>query len=101
MNTTTPNYHRIYSDMLSKKYPEKKRICKSLLQKQSLSTIDVIQLNEKIFGSYSPRLRSYSKSDIFKMLEYQKKNKLNNSELANHFKLSRNIVAKWRKMFVI
>ena len=97
---TTPNYKRIYSDILKKKYPEKIEYCNSILQKTKLSTLDIIQLNEKIFGSNSPRLRSYSKSDILKILDYQKKHKLNNSQLANHFKLSRNTVAKWKKMFL-
>lgn len=31
--------------------------------------------------------------------DYQKNNNLNSSQLANHFKLSRNTMAKWKKMF--
>jgi hypothetical protein len=34
------------------------------------------------------------------MLDYQKKNKLTNSQLAKHFKLSRNTVTKWKRLFV-
>ena len=100
---TTPNDKRIYSDILNKRYPEKKEECKQIIQKANLSAFDVIMLNEKIFGtntSYNQKLRSYSKSDIIRFLDYQKKHNLNNSQLANHFKLSRNTVAKWKKMFL-
>ncbi len=100
---TTPNYKRIYSDILNKRYPEKKEVCNPIIEKANLSAFDVIMLNEKIFGtntSYNQKLRSYSKSDIIRFLDYQKKHNLNNSQLANHFKLSRNTVAKLKKMFL-
>ena len=100
---TTPNYKRIYSDILNKRYPEKKEVCNPIIEKANLSAFDVIMLNEKIFGantSYNQKLRSYSKSDIIRFLDYQKKHNLNNSQLANYFKLSRNTVAKWKKMFL-
>ena len=103
-----PNYKKIYTDILSQKYPEKKDKCISLLEKQNLSALDIINLNEQIFGAgtskthnnSNQRHRSYSKADILKILDYQKKHKLNNSQLALHFKLSRNTVAKWKKMFL-
>jgi len=98
---TKPNYKRIYSDILLKKYPEKKDEMISLLEKQNFSGLDVIWLNEKIFGSDSPRHRSYHKSDILQILDYQKKHSLNNSQLANHFKISRNTITKWKKTFVV
>ena len=75
---TTPNYKRIYSDILNKRYPEKKEVCKQIIQKANLSAFDVIMLNEKIFGtnqSKNQKLRSYRKSDILKILDYQKKKK--------------------------
>lgn len=43
--------------------------------------------------------RAYSKEAIYKILEYQKKNCLNNTQLAKHFKLSRNTVTKWKILF--
>ena len=99
---TKPNYKRIYFDILSKKYPEKKEECNSLLKKQNLSGLDVIWLNKKIFGTdkINQQHRSYSKSDILIILDYQQKHKLNNSQLANHFKISRNTITKWKKMFL-
>src|SRR5690554_973658 len=92
----TPNYKRINSDILKKKYPEKKEVCSQIITKENLSVLDIISLNEKIFGtnpSHNQKLRSYFKSDIIEILDYQKKHNLNNSQLVNHFKLSRNTVA--------
>ncbi len=101
-----PNYKRIYSDILKKKYPKKKEECISILIKEDLLTTDIIELNRKIFGTtresekFNQRHRSYSKSDILKILDHQKKHKLNNSQLANNFQLSRNTVTKWKKLFI-
>lgn len=100
-----PNYHRIYSDIIASKFPNRMEEFKSVFSKGLLSAIDVITLNQKLFGiseeSNNQRLRSYSSSDIVQILEYQKKSKLNNSELANHFKLSRNTISKWKKKFLV
>ena len=101
------NYKQIYSDILDKKFPYKKEECRSLLQKKDLSAIHIIEINERVFGttdketnSFNQKHRSYSKSDILKILDYQKKYKLNNSQLAIHFSLSRNTVSKWKKIFL-
>jgi len=103
-----PNYKQIYLDILSQKYPHKKDVCEKLLEKKRLSAMDVIELNEKIFGignqqskEFNQSQRSYSRSDIFHILDYQKKHKLSNIQLAIHFKLSRNTVTKWKKIFVV
>ena len=107
MQKMTINYNKIFSDIIEKKYPHKKEECLALLQKQVLTTIDIIKLNQKIFGISKEneisnlQHRSYVKSDILQILDYQKKHKLNNSQLANHFKLSRNTVSKWRKIFIL
>lgn len=108
MEKLIPDYKRIYNDIIIKNFPDKKDCCMRLLQKESLSVVDIIALNEKIFGSpdketfaANQRHRSYRKADILKILDYQKKNELNNTQLAIHFKLSRNTVAKWKKNFAI
>ena len=96
MSGTSPNYKQIYIDILDKKFPHKKEACNKILSKTRVSTIDVIVLNKIIFGtaketnSFNQKHRSYSKTDILHILDYQKKNQLNNSQLANHFGLSRN-----------
>lgn len=101
-----PNYKNIYADIIHNNFPSKIAECSVLLDKPVLSTIDVLKLNEKIFGtpntSYNQanqRHKSYSKKDILYILDYQKKQQLNNIQLSIHFKMSRNTIAKWKKLF--
>lgn len=103
-----PDYRKIYTDILDKKFPHKKQEFTELLNKPFLSAIEIIELNEKMFGkadgkseNFNQKYRSYHTSDILRILNYQKKYNLNNTQLANHFKLSRNSVAKWKKMFSV
>lgn len=98
-----PNYKKIYTDLLNRKYPEKKQLCAYILNKPEIEALDVIELNELIFSgkksnaSKNQSFRSYDEQTVLKILNYQKKNRLNNIQLANHFKLSRNTVARWKK----
>lgn len=101
-----PYYKKIYTDILNKKFPDKKEECKSLLEKEILSVLDIIKLNQKIFGSsnksaenFNQKHRSYQNADILKVLDYQTKNKLNNTQVANYFKISRNTIAKWKNSY--
>ena len=103
-----PDYKAIYRDILHHKFPDKIKECLPLLDKKFLSTLDILTLNRRIFGNsnkeseqFNQKHRSYNKSDILQILDYQKKHQLNNSQLANHFKLSRNTIAKWKKMFLV
>lgn len=103
-----PDYKRIYTDILNTRFPHKKNACKSLLNKDVLSHLDVIELNTIIFGEvtseswkFNKRHRSYNQHTIIEILQYQKENKLSNSQLASHFKLSRNTVARWKKLFAL
>ncbi|OCA78278.1 transposase [Chryseobacterium contaminans] len=106
MKGSQPNYKLIYTDIIENKFPEKKKECEALLNKKKLTVLNIIELNQKIFGisketeELNQKLRSYSKSDILEILEYQKKYEYTNKQLANHFKLSRNTVTKWKRMFV-
>ena len=106
MNPTIPNYKKIYSDMIHRKYPEKVEDLERFLQKEVLSPLDVIGLNKKLKTNadrgdrkFNQRLRSYNKDTILEILEYQKVFRLNNSQLADHFSLSRNTVTSWKKRF--
>ncbi|WP_347218911.1 helix-turn-helix domain-containing protein [Chryseobacterium sp.] len=99
-----PDFKQIYKDIITSKYPDKQDLCEYLLSKNELLALDILKLNTIIFGAsekYSSQYRSYKKTDILKILHYQKENMLNNTQLALHFKLSRNTIAKWRKIFLI
>ncbi|AYZ12861.1 helix-turn-helix domain-containing protein [Chryseobacterium arthrosphaerae] len=101
-----PNYKRIYSDIIDRKFPHKKAECEKLLGKKMLSAMDIMELNNRIFGTrdknikkMNQKLRSYNEADILRILNYQKNHKMNNIQIAEHFGLSRNTMTKWRRMF--
>lgn len=102
----TPNYKKIYTDMISIQYPDKMVMCHDILSKEKLNRIDVINLNKIISNSNdinikheNQKLKSYDKETIFNILDFQKKNNLTNSYVSKHFNLSRNTLAKWKKIF--
>ena len=103
---THPNYRLIYNDLINTKHPHKQKECSTILGKKEISMLDVIKLNTIIFGikdretyMLNQKHRSYDQKTVIEILNYQRKNELNNTELANHFSLSRNTVAKWKKHF--
>lgn len=102
-----PFYHKLYTDLIRNKCPEKESACLVYLQKENWTALDVIQVNELLFGSkkmaghaIDKKHRSYDQESIKQILLYQQKNKLNNKEIANKYGLSRNTVAKWKKLFL-
>lgn len=106
MENSGPDYKKIYSDIILKKYPGKYASCSSILQKKVLSVLDVIKLNQLIFSFedletsvFNQKHRSYDEDTILEILDYQKKNGYTNKQVADEFRLSRNSVAKWKKLF--
>lgn len=100
----TPDYRSIYSDIISQQYPDKASEYNKLLEKNTMSSLYILELEMKIFGNTdaaNKKHRSYTKEDILEILNYQKKHKLNNMQIANYFHLSRNSIAKWKKIFLV
>lgn len=102
----SPNYCKIYKDLIERKFPEKLAELSYMLIKENLNSYEVIKLNEVLFGKKSKkqqhqeqRYRAYDKQTILRILRYQQQKKLNNKELALHFKLSTNTIAKWKSIF--
>ncbi|GAA5092884.1 hypothetical protein GCM10023210_22490 [Chryseobacterium ginsengisoli] len=104
-----PDYKQIYLDILQEKYPEKleNQLIKNKLNSLH-SAVDILKFDELIFGKSSgsaefknQRLRSYDEESVLEILRYQKKNKMTNSDIANHFKISRNTIAKWKTIYKI
>lgn len=102
-----PNYIRIFTDILDKKYPDKTQRVLPYLSNDNLSNLQILHINQLIFDSDkkhkkgNQKYKTYTKSDIIQILTHQKKHNLNNSEVSEHFKLSRNTVAKWKKIYPI
>lgn len=106
LKVNTPNYKRIFRDIIKMKHPDKKEECKDLLAKKELSMLDIIELNQTIFANkenfdFNQKHRFYNKKSILEMLDHQKKYHLNNTQLAAHFKISKNSVTKWKKLFQV
>lgn len=67
----------------------------------------MIEINTILFAKHhkqteiasDQRHRAYDKESVRQILRYQQENGLNNKQLANKFRLSRNTVAKWRRLF--
>ena len=57
MQKMTINYNKIYGDIIAKKCPQKKEECLTLLQKETLSAIDIIELNQKIFLVWKKKMK--------------------------------------------
>lgn len=101
-----PNYQKIFQDIIAHDFPNIKNECKNLLSKAKLNSQDVIKLNQKIFKgkskdeSNNPKFRSYDMQTISYVLAYQKKNGLNDTQLAFHFAISRNTIRSWRNKFL-
>ncbi|MDN5476597.1 transposase [Chryseobacterium carnipullorum] len=102
-----PDFKMIYTDIITEKFPEKMDSPVIRNKLDALHTaVDVLKFNILIFGepeytvlSKSQKLRSYDEPSILEILDYQSKNKLTNTETGNHFKISRNTIARWKTLF--
>jgi len=108
VNKTIPDYKRIYTDMIQKRYPHKKEECRTILEKNKLTTLDILKLNDIISDAHNcivcksnQKHKSYDSETIIKILEYQKKNKIANYQTAIYFNMSRNTITKWKKKYVV
>ncbi|MDN4011907.1 helix-turn-helix domain-containing protein [Chryseobacterium gambrini] len=102
----SPDYKRIYTDILEMRYRNKKDKCEALLNKPRLSVMDILELEKRIFDEKeitdekeNKKFRAYDDEAILQILRYQKNNNMNNNDTAAYFKVSRNSVAKWKRLF--
>ena len=104
----TPDYKRIFSDILRKKQPNQKKEISSMLQKSSFISLEIIKLNQAIFGkksaddfTFNKRQRSYDLDTIIQILKFQKKGMFTHTEISRRFGISRNTISKWNKQFLL
>lgn len=102
-----PFYHRLYADLIRDKYPKKIEVCRKYIEKENWTALDVIKVNELLFGdkkqkqdiAIDKKHRAYDPQSVKNILIYQKKNKLSNSNISCKYGVSRNTIAKWKKLF--
>lgn len=99
-----PDYKKIFTDLIERKYPDKKTLCSSYLNKKELTQFDVMELTKiinhqnKHINKFNQKRKSYNHKSIQKILEYQKAYNLTDTETARHFKMSRNTIKKWKNL---
>jgi len=100
-----PDFRKIFHEMAQKNNLSDSKL-KEILSQKEWNSLDVIKMNEKLFGkvslsdlSFNQSHRAYDESSIMEILNYQKEYGLNNTELIKIFKISRNTIVKWQKLF--
>jgi len=93
------NYKNLYTDIVHDLNIEDSLLIDSINTIANYS--DVKTIDQSIFDNeYSNQdLKSFDEHMIKKILQEQKKDSLNNSQIALKYKLSRNTIAKWKKYF--
>jgi|SRR5690606_20077126 len=102
---TKPDFGRIFRELAAKENISAEQQ-KQLFSRKEWNNLDVIQANEQLFRrqskenlAFNQKHKAYDEESIKEILEYQRKHKLNNAEITRMFKLSRNTIAKWHKVF--
>jgi|SRR5690606_9923997 len=100
-----PDFGRIFCEIAQKNNFSESKINEMSAQKK-WNSLDVIKMNEKLFGNtainnlnFNQNHRAYDEESIKEILNYQKKYDLNNSEMMRMFRISRNTIVKWQKLF--
>lgn len=105
MKKKSIDYKKLYTEMVLEKYPQKISQCHSILRKKEITVMDIIRLNKIISSedaqSINQKYKSYDRTAIFEILDYQKKHRLNNVATARHFNISRNTLGSWKKQFLV
>ncbi|MCF2220645.1 helix-turn-helix domain-containing protein [Chryseobacterium sp. PS-8] len=101
-----PDYIRIYKDIIAEFYPEKLLDSEMIKRIENIrSSEDVISINDLLFKKNinnvnNQKLKSYDKKTILRILSYQKKHNFSNSYISLKYKMSRNTIAKWKKIYI-
>ncbi|WP_336690501.1 MULTISPECIES: helix-turn-helix domain-containing protein [unclassified Chryseobacterium] len=108
MMRTIPDYKKIYHDIILKICPEREPEFKYFLDKETLLSWDIVKLDNLIFNKkdqdsvvFNQRHRSYDDETILYIIKYQKEHKMNNSHTSKYFRISRNTLTKWKKIYKI
>ena len=98
-----PNYSLIFLDILEMMFPDRCPKEIGIFAGKELSTEEVLLYNKKLFGqnNSSSKYRSYDKTTIISILSKQKKHHYTNEEVSKIYNVSRNSLAKWKKLFLV
>jgi|SRR5690606_7439334 len=101
-----PDYQKIYKEITERFHPDKMDKVKTYIQKEEWTSFDVITVSnilinkKKIHGQRIDRQhKAYDEHTIKAILKHQKEYGMNNSEAARFFKISRNTIISWKKIY--
>ncbi|MBO6212864.1 hypothetical protein SAMN05421738_112104 [Algoriella xinjiangensis] len=96
-----PNYQKIYQDIINRNYPDKQKQTEKLLKKE-MTALNVIKISEILNvndTTENQKHKSYDLNSILEILNVQKLNNFTNIQVSEKFRISRNTVAKWKKIY--
>lgn len=96
-----PNYAKLYLDMAAY-YNIALSTDLQLAISKMVNTVDVLRVNKTIFQSSAYSLQqgnAYQEADVLQILKFKREYKLSNSATALHFKMSRNTISRWEKLY--
>lgn len=103
--THKPDFAKIFKEMAQKNEISVLKY-QRILEQKNWDSLDVIEANDLLFTSqtkenikFNKRHKAYDENSIKRLLEYQRQNELNNSEMTRLFGISRNTLARWHKIF--
>lgn len=103
---TSPDYKRIYHEIIEKDCPEKNKDINAIFDKKIIKSYDIIELDMLINGTgskkeqtFNQQHRAYDEDTIKYILDYQSKYALTNIKTSEIFRVSRNTISKWKKLF--
>jgi len=103
--TAKPDFGRIFREIAQKK-KHSESVIGHIVNIEEWNSLNVIKVSEKIGEKprgknlkLNRKHRAYDEQSVKEILNYQKINNLNNSEMMRLFNISRNSIAKWKKMF--
>lgn len=103
--TEKPDFCRIFQE-IAQKNERSEMLIEHIENINEWNSLIVIKMNEKVVAEpgsenlkCNQKHKAYDEHSIKEILNYQEKNNLNNSEMMRLFKISRNTIARWKKMF--
>jgi|SRR5690606_483767 len=103
--TIKPDFGRIFQEIAQKK-EHSESLIGHIAGIKEWNSLNVIKTSEKVVEKpdgenlkLNRTHRAYDEQSVKEILKYQKINNLNNSEMMMLFKVSRNSISKWKKMF--
>jgi hypothetical protein len=100
------DYKKIYLSIIEQNFSDMLNNSEVMYKLNNLKTsIDILEFNKYLYELNNQktdldfRLKSYMEEDILKILRYQIKHKMSNSEISQKYRISRTTIITWRRRY--